>query len=167
MKIPQRVPIHGSRSRSQRLTSAQFSVFFHDARTDLMLDESGNPLLSDGTVAVLDSLSAARAYAREIVERKTTLRAEIFDSQSAVDGPLEQIHSDSMRARFDPRAMARRDVQIACVLLVGFIASATYSAMQNWQSIWAYLIGTKCLIVGVFIGSRGLGWYLEKRRDKV
>jgi hypothetical protein len=50
-------------------------------------------------------------------------------------------------------------------MLLGAVGAATYAAMGNWQSIWAYIIGTKLLIIGCFIISRGLGWFLDQRRE--
>jgi hypothetical protein len=151
------------RAWNHRMLPGQYALFFHDARTDVMLDEAGSVVQREDAVAVFESLDGAREYARETVERRPVLRAEIFDSRG---GLVEKIYSETMRRRFDPRRLARRDVQIGGALLAGAAGTTTYAALGNWQSIWAYIIGTKLLIVGTFIISRGIGWYLDDRRGR-
>jgi hypothetical protein len=159
------ITIHGTREQpgawNTRMRQGQYAVFFHDARTDLMLDESGAPLHQDGSVAVFDTMAAAEEFAHGTIGRLPTVRAEIFDSSA---GMVEKIHSESMERRYDPRRRARHDLQLGVGMVAGAVATAVYAALGNWQSIWAYIIGTKLLIVGTFIISRGLGWYLDHRR---
>jgi hypothetical protein len=144
--------------------SGQFAVFFHEIRTDVMVDEAGITMERTGTVAVFGSLEDAREYAQGVVEKRPRQRGEIFAAGVGSGGPEEVVYSKSTGRRFDPRRLARRDVQVASAMLAGSVGTAVYAAVGGWKSIWAYIIGTKLLVIGSFIMSRGLGWYLEERK---
>src|ERR1700694_2689808 len=148
----EKIAIHGTAGEpgpwNSRLGKDQYAVFFYDARTDVMIDEAGSILQPDGGVAVFDSLGRAREFSREIVTARPMSRAEINNASAAV---VETIHSASMERQFDPRRLATRDLQIGIPMLLGAVGTAIYAAMGNWQSIWAYIIGTKLLIIGCFI----------------
>jgi hypothetical protein len=115
-----------------------------------------------GSATVFGSIESAREFARDTVAKHPRCKAEIFDSSP---GLFETIYGEGQEQKCDPRRIAARDLKIGVPMLAGAVATATYAALGNWQSIWAYIIGTKLLIVGSFIVSRGLGWFLDQRRE--
>ena len=141
----------------------QFACFLYDTRNDVMVNERGEPIESSDSVPVFDCVEDARGWVGEVLDRRPHLRADIFDSRGKAAGPVERVYSEPMRKRFDPDKRARRDCLVGGTLLLGAGGIAVLAALDDWRSIWAYVAGLKCLVLGTIFFVRGAAWRWDQR----
>ena len=146
----------------KRMKATQFAVMPVDPQMDIALDESGNPADCSSAVAVLDSLEDARAYAAALVER-SDLSCAVIRRQGEV---VERIYRSTLQRRFDPLRIARRDAWIAAGFLPAGLGVLIYAALQDWQPIWAYIAGPKCLLLAAIFGVRSYSFFAARKVEQ-
>jgi len=144
---------------SELLKKGQYALFAFDARTRTPRNADGSVPGPDGrSLAILDSREEAVVFGNDLVSRDPALYCEIYHHAGEYGQPLETIRDAVFRDRY-LRGRARKELIGGSVLFVCGVILAAIDFHRDFQWIWGYVLGLKCMIVGtclIVAGALGL-----------
>jgi hypothetical protein len=141
---------------TELLEPGQYALFVFDTRTRTPRNADGSIPGPEGkSLAFLESLEKAVAFANDLVSSDPAVYCEIYDHPGEYGQPLETIRDTVFRDDYF-RARARKELIGGAALLVCGVILAAIDFHRDLQWIWGYVIGLKCMIVGISLMVAGV-----------
>lgn len=158
---PERKPAHWS----EIARPGQFVVFVADAESRSPRDPDARPFHEGPSAALCNDLTEAREFARDTVARHPELCCEIHDYLGKTNPPVETVFDSSVRDRYTGRKRAKRQMMVGAFLICAGIVLSIIDFRHHLTWLWGYIIGLKCLILGVTQMTQGFAEWHECRDE--
>jgi hypothetical protein len=114
-------------------------------------------------MAIFDSREEVEESANDLISRDPALYCEIYDHAGEYGHPLETIRDTAFQDKYFS-GRARKELIGGVALFVCGVSLAAIDFHHDLRWIWGYVLGLKCMIVGISLMVAGFIGLRKKRK---